>query len=90
MSEVRKYMSKIYGQEFLNRIKSEEMEERNRRAREEAEQRRKQLELKKQAPQPHESRKRNLKSNEKRPPFMTISEPFQSYRIIKPAQINSN
>lgn len=76
-------MSKVYGQEFLNRIRSEEQEERNRRVREEGEQRRRQLEIKRQQDQ-DESKKRTATrlapTVEKRPPFMVISEPFHSYR----------
>lgn len=41
-------MNKIYGQEFLNQIRNEDQEERNRRACEEAKQRRNQIELEKQ------------------------------------------
>lgn len=81
-------MAKVYGQDFLTRIKNEELEERNKRAREEAEQRRKQLELRKQQKgqtQERESRKPGVKlsadsQTAKRPPFMVISEPFNSYR----------
>ena len=80
MSEVRKYLSKVYGPELLNRIKSEEIEERNRRARQEADERKRQLELKKQQQKNESTRKTTTSDPTKRPAFLTIQEPFQSYR----------
>ena len=75
---------------MLNRIKNEEIEERNRQAKEEAELRKKQLELEKQQKKQHESRKTKADSTNiaNRPPFMTIQEPFQSYRNTKPFYID--
>lgn len=83
---------------MLNRLRAEELEERQRMAREEAENRKKQLEAEKLKKQ-HQSRlvskdtvkigsqkpitkisEKKISIDPKRPAFMTITEPFQSYR----------
>jgi hypothetical protein len=108
-------MSNVYGKELLDLIKAEELEEKNRQLREEAERKRQLLELEKRQKMQHASisstsssgkqamsRDESAKMSNKigvkktvppplvphtvldpasqRPAFLTITEPFQSYR----------